>query len=306
MIVDDFNNFIKYCEVGKRLDRKSIKAYTIDINQFIQFTQIERIFYLHDIKREHLKKYCLLLSEKYSAKTCKRKIACLKAAFNYFEYDDVIEINPFRKIRIKLQEPFTLPKTITINEIERIFNLLYHEKNLVVDIKSYTYFAAIRNIVSLELLFSTGIRVAELCSLKYDDVMIHEQFIKVHGKGNRELIIYIGNNEVIKLLNEYKNLVKVNKYFFLNRFGKVLSEQSIRYLIKRACSLTGIDREITPHMFRHTFATQLLDDGVELKYIQKLLGHSSVTTTEIYTHVSISKQKDILIRHSPRNKFSFQ
>ena len=166
----------------------------------------------------------------------------------------------------------------------------------------------LRDIAVIELLFATGIRISELCSLKSLNVDLYEKTILIYGKGAKERKIQIGNDDVINILAEYKKnyitAIRSCDYFFVNQSGRPLSDQSVRRMINKYTSLAAIELLITPHMFRHTFATSLLEAGVDIRYIQELLGHSSINVTEIYTHVAMSKQRDILTTKHPRKDFS--
>ena len=168
---------------------------------------------------------------------------------------------------------------------------------------------ALRDTAIVELLFATGMRISELCTLKCEDVNLYDGIILIHGKGNKERRIQIGNEEVLQILNEYNNNyktgIKHNNYFFVNQSGNAIIDQSVRRMLNKYTALAGIDLHITPHMFRHTFATSLLEADVDIRYIQEMLGHSSINVTEIYTHVAVSKQKDILTNKHPRKDFSF-
>ena len=149
--------------------------------------------------------------------------------------------------------------------------------------------------------------ISELCTLKNEDVNLYEGIILIYGKGDKERRIQIGNDAVIHILEEYKNDFQTEidscKHFFANQSGKALSDQSVRRMINKYTSLAAIDLHITPHMFRHTFATSLLEADVDIRYIQEMLGHSSINVTEIYTHVAMSKQRDILTTKHPRKDF---
>ena len=160
-----------------------------------------------------------------------------------------------------------------------------------------------------ETLFSTGMRISELCNLKISDVELYDATIRIYGKGAKERMIQIGNKDVLLILEkyeaEYSSEINKSGYFFVNPNATQLSDQAIRRMIKKYCSLASIDLHITPHMFRHTFATSLLEADVDIRYIQEMLGHSSITVTEIYTHVALSKQRDILTTKHPRQNFKF-
>ena len=165
----------------------------------------------------------------------------------------------------------------------------------------------LRDIAVIELLFATGMRISELCSLKMGDVNLYDRSILIYGKGSKERKIQIGNDDVIHVLEEYKaaflSEIQSCNHFFANLSGEALSDQSIRRMINKYTSLASIELHITPHMFRHTFATSLLEADVDIRYIQEILGHSSITVTEIYTHVTMSKQRNILTTKHPRKNF---
>lgn len=145
--------------------------------------------------------------------------------------------------------------------------------------------------------------------MKPADINLHDKCILIHGKGAKERMIHIGNNNVVSILSKYQHdchsEIETSGYYFVNRLKKRLSEQSVREMINKYTSIAGINLHITPHMFRHSFATYLLEADVDIRYIQEMLGHSSINTTEIYTHVAIEKQKSILSAKHPRNNFSF-
>lgn len=164
----------------------------------------------------------------------------------------------------------------------------------------------LRDIAVLELLFATGVRVSELCSLQYNDMRLDEGEIKIYGKGAKERFVQIANTDVLEALYShqevYKDIIAQAGTFFVNRLGKPLSDQSARDIVDKYSKLAGVQTHVTPHMFRHSFATLLLEEGVDIRYIQRLLGHSSIVTTQIYTHVAGRKQRDILSAKHPRNK----
>lgn len=178
-------------------------------------------------------------------------------------------------------------------------NRLYQSTSIVL---------CIRDIAVIELLFATGMRISELCSLKPSDIDLESSNILIYGKGAKERIIQLGNQEVIDALALYRETfakdIKICGYFFVNRLKHKLSAQSVRFMINHYAELAGISQHITPHMFRHSFATLLLEQDVDIRYIQRMLGHSSISTTEIYTHVSNTKQKYILVNKHPRNHMS--
>ena len=160
----------------------------------------------------------------------------------------------------------------------------------------------------IELLFSTGIRISELCNIKIENIDFKEQTLKIFGKGSKERILYIGNDHVLNILKKYNDLNCINEnqsFFFINKFGDKISEQSVRILLNKIEKELNFSIHITPHMLRHTFATKLLEKDVDIRYIQNILGHSSISTTQIYTHVTYPKQKEILINKNPMNDFDY-
>lgn len=292
-------NYLEYCDVQKRLDGKTLKAYRIDLRQFLE--QMVDVEITVDLLEEYIGK----LHKKFKPKTVKRKIASLKAFFHYLEYKEIIERNPFNRIQVHFREPVILPKTIPLNVIEKFLGTIYRQMNNAGTI--YQKRNALRDAAVVELLFATGMRISELCTLKNEDINLENGTVLIYGKGRKERRIQIGNKEVIAVLkkyrNDFRNEIGSCRYFFVNQSGRVLSDQAVRRMINKYATLAAIELHITPHMFRHTFATALLDADVDIRYIQEMLGHSSINITEIYTHVTTSKQRDILATKHPRKNF---
>lgn len=293
-------DYLDFCQYQKRLDTKTLKAYKTDLKQFKEFTKMQTT-------TQAIETFISMLHQTYRPKTAKRKIASLKTFFHYLEYKDTISVNPMNKIQTKFREPVILPKTIPLHTIETLLSAMYRQKGLVSNGCQKKYI--LRDIAVIELLFSTGIRVSELCSLKQENVDLYERSILIYGKRSKERRIQLVNNDVVSLLSEYQNEcqeeIQTSGWFFTNRLHKKLSEQSVRDMVNKHAALAGIEMHITPHMFRHSFATCLLEAGVDIRYIQEMLGHSSIKITEIYTHVAMSKQRDILTAKHPRKDFSF-
>ncbi len=294
-------SYLNHCKFEKGLDEKTTKAYRIDLAQYMETSSDPNVL----LRKEHLQSYIAELHAKYAIKSVKRKIASLKAFFNYLEYEEISPSNPFSKLRVKLHEPFLLPRTIPLSTINTLFTCVYQQLSIA-DKDSCKYRATLRDVAVLELLFATGMRISELCSLHSYDVNLSEGVIRIYGKGDKERLIQIGNQEVLSAVcayqDSYAKQIEETGWFFLNRLGNRLSSQSVRFMINKYCQAAGIQLHITPHMFRHSFATLLLEEDVDIRYIQQLLGHSSITTTQIYTHVTSKKQKDILTAKHPRNK----
>lgn len=292
-------DYLSFCTNRKNLDKKTIKSYRIDLRQYQEFIETNSLIW-HE--KSSIERYIDFMHSRYRPKSVKRKIASIKAFFHYLEIEEILEINPFHKIQIKYKEPFILPKTIPINHIEAIINYAYEQYKKATS--AYSKKVALRNVLILELLFATGMRISELCSLTIEQFDFNGYIIKIYGKGSKERLIQICNSNIQRLIDKYKSVIESTErdYFFTNRLHNRLSEQSVRYMINDYAKSAQISQHITPHMFRHSFATLLLEEDVDIRYIQQMLGHSSITTTQIYTHTSISKQKTILATKHPRNK----
>ena len=291
--------FLGYCQNRKSLNVKTINAYSIDLKQFALHAQ-------NEFNKEVLCNYLVFLHSTYKPKTVKRKIATLKALTHYLMIEDIIDTNPFSKIETAFREPILLPKSIPISIIKDILAAAYTAFSSASS--EYSKKTAARDIAVLELLFATGARVSEICSLKSTSISLTDYIIKFYGKGSKERIIQIENVNVRSAVDNYRKMfeeeINSTGYFFVNRLHKRLTEQSVRAMINKYAAIANSGMHITPHMFRHSFATLLLEEDVDIRYIQRLLGHSSITTTQIYTHVAMSKQKEILSTKHPRNKIN--
>ena len=295
-------NYLNYCESQKRLDAKTLKAYRIDLKQFSGQICVNEI---SEITPDVLEGFIAVLHKNYKPKTVKRKIAAVKAFFHYLEYKDVIELNPFNKLQVKFREPVILPKTIPLHIVETFLSAMYKQRDI--SKTPYQKRNATRDIAVIELLFATGMRISELCSLKLSSINLYDKTILIYGKGSKERRIQIGTDDVVGILREYQKEYQKEiaqcSYFFVNHLNQPLSDQAVRRMINKYTTLAAIDLHITPHMFRHTFATSLLEADVDIRYIQEMLGHSSINVTEIYTHVTLAKQRDILVAKHPRKDF---
>lgn len=298
-------DFLSYCKNEKGLSAKTVKFYRIDFNQFIRFLIDNNHSVLTSyIDRYILRQYIQSISH-FRPKTIKRKIATLKALFNFLEFEDIIPVSPFRKIKTKIKEPLALPKIMSLNEITCILQTVYKSWSISAEIGGFPYLEKMKDVIIIELLFATGARVSEISGLKIENIDLKSWNIKILGKGSKERLIQVCNTETKRILNKYyyhfKEKIQLSGgYFLLNRLHKQLSEQSIRSIVKKYSKKAGISRNITPHVFRHSFATLLLEKSVDIKYIQHLLGHSSIVTTQIYTHVNREKQREILSLKHPR------
>lgn len=299
--------FIHHCIFEKNLSTKTIKAYKTDLIQFVTF--FERNNYpleVSSICKTEIQHYIEFISF-FKPKTKKRKIATVKAFLNYLEFEDKIVSNPIRKLRIKIKEPLRLPRCLSFQEMNNIFKTAYQEYTKTTKY-SYQFYNALKTLAIIEILFTTGARVSEISNLKINDVDLVSGRISIKGKGNRERLVQINYKDTINILVEYKNAFDDGKKlqngpFFTNRLKNKLTDQSIREIVKKISKKAAISKNVTPHVFRHSFASLLLENEVDIKYIQLLLGHSSILTTQIYTHVSNNKINQILKLKHPRKDF---
>lgn len=300
LLQDEIDKYLCYCEIQKELDIKTIKAYRTDIKQFTTFMEN-----YDDIGKDEMNSYLMHIHSMYKQKTVKRKIASVKALYRYLEEEEIITMNPFHKMKTKFKEEIVLPKIVPRNTIENLLDYLYTEMNSEGNTK-WQQKLILRDIAVVEMLFSTGLRISELCNLQSKYFDSQTGVLCIQGKGGKERYLQIGNGDVLAILNSYKerfiNDIEEHGFFFVNRYGKPLSEQSARRMIHKHAVNIRADRNITPHIFRHSFATFLIEEDVNIRYIQKMLGHSSITTTQIYTHVATEKEREILRTRHPRNK----
>lgn len=285
--------YLEYCRFRKELNPKTISAYRIDLKQYFDFIGED------GMNKRKIEEFITGLHRKYKQKTVKRKIATVKAFYVYMEEEDLIEDNPFRKIKVKFKETFTLPRIIPRKEIEQLLNYMYSHPG-----KSSQYW--LRDVAVVEMLFAVGARVYEISNIRSDSIDLSSGTIRIMGKGGKERYLQVASASVLELLGRYykanEAAIRESGYFFINRNGKRYTEQSVRLMVKKYSRLAGIERNITPHMFRHSFATYLIEEGVDISCVQPILGHSSIKTTQIYIHVAAKMQADILRSMHPRNK----
>lgn len=294
--------YLEYCQKQKNLNNKTIKAYRIDLRQYIDFLDSRDL----EITIQSVRTYIMILHDNYQVRSIRRKVASIKAWSNFLFENQLIAENPFYHWHIKLRQPTILPRTIPLRVIESVLRAAHSETQQAITMSEKRQ--AWRETAVLELLFATGMRVSEVCGLQADDVDMFDQHVRVYGKGSKERMIQLENTEVLSTLRNYKKLEpsQSGEPFFKNRLAHPLSDQSVRLIVKKYADKAGCHMHITPHMFRHSFATLLLEADVDIRYIQKFLGHSSISTTQIYTFVAAAKQRDILASRHPRNKFTLE
>ena len=296
---DKVKPYLEYCTYRKELDAKTIKAYRIDLTQFFSYVQSA------EPEKETIEQYITDLHKKYKQKTIKRKIASIKAFYSFLEEEELVEQNPFRKIKVKFKETIILPRIIPREEIEQLLNCIYASLSSLSGIQ---YKHSLRDAAVIEVFFATGARVYEISNIRAENINLNSGLIRIMGKGGKERYIQISNTAVLDILRKYyeenEPEIKKSGYFFINNRGKRYTEQSIRLMLKKYTLKAGIQRKITPHMFRHSFATYLIEEGVDVSCVQQILGHSSIKTTQIYIHVAAKKQADILRELHPRNNMN--
>ena len=293
---DKLAAYLEYCEYRKELDRKTLKAYRIDLRQYFEYICVD------EPDKEKIEEYVTHLHKSYKQKTVKRKIASIKAFYNYLEETEIIAESPFRKIKVKFKETVTLPRIIPREEIEKLLNHMYQCLNE--NDKASRKFM-LRDVAVIEVFFATGARVYEISNIRDDSINLNTGLIRLMGKGGKERYIQISNTSILEVLKKYydenEQSIKKSGYFFVNNRESRYTEQSIRLMLKKYTKQAGIERNITPHMFRHSFATYLIEEGVDVSCVQQILGHSSIKTTQIYIHIAAKKQAEILKELHPRN-----
>ena len=290
--------YLEMCKYEKNLSADTIKAYRIDLNQLLTFANE------NEINTDLLNKYIKYLNQNFAPRSVKRKLASIRAFFQEQVFNGSLSESPFEKLHIHIRTPLQLPRVVPNHLVKDLLQSAY-------DSYSSDHREVLRDIVVLELLFSTGLRVSELCALTKNSVELSDDKLRllIYGKGRKERVIQIINPELLLLIkhyfNEYRQEIEASEAILINRRGKQLSPQSIRSIINKYLKNIQVSYHITPHMFRHTFATSLLEAGMDIRYIQSLLGHSSISTTQIYTHVMPHQQTLLLAEKHPRNKMNF-
>ena len=288
--VDDF---LRFCAAERRLSDYTVKAYRSDLADFGKWLPTD--VGLDTASTATLKRYVeeMTALRKLSAATVRRRLACLRAFFRWFT--DVAGVaDPFSGWQLKLPRRRRLPRTLSRSETSA---LLFSFRGSMLG-KQERADAILGTAVSL--MISTGIRVGELCRLKINDLPPDCSAVRVHGKGARDRIVYITDTDLRRDLRRL--VIKRQKAndgtdaLFVNRHGSSMKPQSIRSKLRRCAVKVGLARRITPHMLRHTAATLLIETGVDIRFVQRLLGHSSIATTEIYTHVSDEALRQTLER----------
>ena len=295
----EVNEFKNYLKLERSLSNNSIDAYLLDIRKLTSFISenYSTSLSIENINVSIIESFIKYLFKSESSTYSQARIVSgLKSFFNYLLLEEKIDINPMELIDApKLVRK--LPETLSIQEIENIIN--------AVDLDSKE---GMRNKAILETLYSCGLRVSELVNLKVQNLFLDIGFIKVLGKGMKERLVPIGTKaaECISLyMNEYRKSINISEgfegYLFINRRGKNLTRNMIFIIIKDLVKKAGLNKNISPHTFRHSFATHLIEGGADLRAVQEMLGHESITTTEIYTHLNKNYLKEVVNKFHPRS-----
>ena len=284
---ENLEQFKKYLTNEKNYSIHTVKNYEKDIEQFILFSKE-----LEKVDEKKIREYLEFLSKKYSKNSTIRKIIALRSFFRFLIKSKKILKNPFEYILTPKKEK-RIPGVLTENEVKTLLDSIPCDN-----------FFSLRDRVIMELLYSSGIRVNELVNLNINDVDFFNEEIKVTGKGNKERIVPVGSvaiNFLQKYVKELKNKINT-KILFINKNKGRLTTRAVEMIVKSYAKKVGILKRVTPHTLRHSFATHLLDRGADLRSVQELLGHSNLSTTQIYTHLSIQKLKKEYEKAHPRAK----
>ena len=289
------SDFTTYLRLERSLSVNTIKSYSSDILQFFEFLNQSEIINLSEVNLNNLSLFIANQQKReISKRSLARLISSIKALFKYLEIENEIESNPSKLIDAPKINKY-LPVVLSVEEIDILF--------ASIDLSPPE---GERNRAIFEVLYSCGLRVSELVNLKLTDLFIEDGFIRVVGKGDKQRLVPIGEMAVDTLKNYLKGRKlhpvqpKSENIVFLNRRGGKISREMIFIIVKKQAEIAGITKEISPHTFRHSFATHLVENGADLRVVQEMLGHKSVLTTEIYTHVDSTKWQQGVLKYHPR------
>ncbi|MCI5733261.1 MAG: tyrosine recombinase [Tenericutes bacterium] len=294
----DIDAFLEYIEKQKMYSLNTKKNYEIDISEFMNYLKDKEINYT-DVNYEFIKEYLVYMyNKKYKRNTIARKLSSLRSFYKYLFNNNIIKTNPFKYVKTPKKEKM-LPKYLSVVDLETIFNVPNLNFNL-----------GQRDRLILEILYATGIRVGELVEIKVSDIDFFNKEIKVNGKGNKQRIVEFGDYcfEYINLfLNDGREKIlkkhnKTSSYLIINDHGDKITTRGVELLIDKIIKKAALKRKVTPHMLRHTFATHLLNEGCDILTVKELLGHESLESTQIYTHVSNEHLRKVYLNCHPNNK----
>ncbi|MEG1495248.1 MAG: tyrosine recombinase XerC [Bacilli bacterium] len=294
--MDNINDYLEYLEYQKNYSNLTVDSYEKDLINYFNYLDKQHLDYL-ELTYDDARHYLIYLTEveHNKATTVSRHISSLRSFYNYLIKNNKLEVNVFSLLKMPKKEK-RLPKFFYYNEIEELLNVPVKKTPL-----------GYRDSLIMEMLYGTGVRVSELVNIKLFDFMIDDNKIRILGKGNKERIVYY-NAEIKKKLDIYLTLGRPllvkgpTDFLFLNTNGKELTTRRIEQILTAVIKETSLQKKISPHMLRHSFATHLLNEGCDLLSVQELLGHDSISTTGIYTHVTNDRLKDIYFAAHPRAK----
>tara|TARA_B100000929_G_C15459183_1_gene403919 strand:- start:7 stop:909 length:903 start_codon:yes stop_codon:yes gene_type:complete len=288
------DSFLANIRLEKGLSSNTIKAYEIDCSAFINWVEKEFDLDILNIKESHIRKYITYFHNRnFSNSTINRKLSALKHFFLFLNKKKFISSNPIASFSGP-KNLKTLPKSISVIDV-----------NALIKAPDCSTFIGLRDRAMLELLYATGVRISELINLQYSNIDLNRSLIKVMGKGNKERMVPFGDNALF-WLREYikfrrKNNLSLNsRDFFISQQRKKITRQAFWHRIKLYLNKTGLSQEVSPHTLRHAFATHLLNNGADLRSVQMLLGHSDLSTTQIYTHIAKQRLGEMIKKHHPR------
>ena len=291
-----FENFKNYLKLERGLSTNSIKSYEYDLNLFKKFIESNHISDTPvNCRKETIRNYLYNNLSNKKSRSQARSISAIRSFFNYLIFEGYIKNSPISDIELPRLEK-KLPEVLTELEIEKLIKSFNIKENF-----------GQRNRAIVEVLYGTGMRVSELVNLKLSNIFFKENIIKIIGKGNKERFVPLGrvaSNEIREYLKIRDNLIIDSKFsdiIFLNRYGRGLTRSMIFKIISDGYKRIGLNKKISPHTLRHSFATHLLKNGADLRTIQIILGHESITTTEIYTHLDTYHLEEVLKKYHPRS-----
>ena len=299
-------DFVDYCRLIKSLSANTIKAYQQDLDIFVSF--LGREILSGPVTSEKIMDFVeyLRLQRQNSPATIRRRWICIRKYYSWMENQGLIPQSPCSNLPVRIQIPRRLPRALSEPQVAK---LLLATRLPILPGKPRTEYQKPSNIkistdMSLRLMIATGIRVGELCALRLEDVSADAESYRIRGKGSRERIVYVMNPSLKEKLMSYMRArytggARSSSSLFVNRNGSTLTPQTLRLRIKKLAERSHSETRITPHSFRHTAATMLLEKGVDIRFVQKLLGHSTISTTEIYTHVSDQSLRNVLQNADP-------
>lgn len=297
-------NYLLLLKSERNLSLNSLKAYRCDISAFLNWVNDNH--YAH-IEAINIGIYIKSLQEERKLKdsSIKRRFIAIKSFLRYLVSHHFIASSPVDNYRISYKTTKSLPKTLPVSDVKKL--LFSQTEDLKTLHSEYRKSICIRNIAIIELLFCLGLRIGELVGIDLNDIDLVEQTVLIRGKGRKERILYISSDDVMATIKTW--LINRNQFnptvdaLFINKYGNRLSIYSIENIYSKYRDLSKIERRSTPHFLRHTFATQLLNNGADIRAVQEILGHSSITTTQIYTEVTTERKKQVLLKYNSRNSF---